>query len=81
MNLSNTKAFSFDSINMIMLEKIISVLCFPLALIINKSFETGKVPDKLKILKILLFHKSGPTDDLNNWRPISIVYKCFFQNF
>ena len=39
-NLSNTKASPFDDINMKMLKKIISVLCLPLALIINKSFET-----------------------------------------
>ncbi len=72
LNLSNTKTSSFDDINLVMLKKVIQILCHPLALIINKSFETGKVPDELKIAKIL-FPKLGPTDDINNWHPISIL--------
>jgi retron-type reverse transcriptase len=58
---------------MAMLKYAILALCNPLALIINKSFTNGIVPDKLKIAKILLFPKTGSTDDLNNWRPISIL--------
>jgi hypothetical protein len=66
LSLSNTKALSFDYVNMVMLKNAISVLKNPLACIINKSFSAGKVPDKLKIAKILLFPKSGFCDDLNN---------------
>ncbi len=55
LSLSNTKAFSFDYVNMVMLKNAISVLKTPLACIINKSFSAGKVPDELKIAKILLF--------------------------
>jgi hypothetical protein len=53
---------SIDHINMLMLNNVISVLKNPLAAIINKSFQTGKIPDSLKIAKILLFPKSN----LNN---------------
>ena len=51
MNLAITRAFSLDNINVAMLKKAITVLCLPLALIINKSFETGKVSKKLKLLQ------------------------------
>ena len=54
-------------------ELFIFIFCHPLAVIINKSFEVGKVLKKMKIAKIVLFLKTGDTNDLNYWYPISIL--------
>jgi hypothetical protein len=45
----------------------------PIYQIFNSSVTTGIVPDKLKISKIIPIYKSGETDSLNNYRPISIL--------
>lgn len=39
----------------------------------NLSIKTGMFPDKWKEAKVKPLHKSGPKDDLNNYRPISIL--------
>ena len=42
-------------------------------MIINTSFKTGKFPDVLKIVKVIPIHKGGSTEDVNNFRPISLL--------
>ena len=37
------------------------------------SFSKGIFPDKLKIVKVIPLHKGGSTQDLNNFRPISLL--------
>ncbi len=39
----------------------------------NCSFRTGIVPNSLKIAKVVPVYKSGPKDQLTNYRPISIL--------
>ena len=45
----------------------------PLTHICNLSFQSGKVPDKMKIAKVVPIYKSGSTQDFGNYRPISIL--------
>ena len=49
------------------------VLSNPLSLLINKSYEEGIFPDRLKEAKIVSLHKSGKLTDPNNYRPISLL--------
>ena len=42
-------------------------------MIIKQSFLTGKYPEALKISKVIPIHEGGATDDLNNYRPISLL--------
>ena len=44
--------------------------------IFNKSLSSGKFIDTLKISKIVPVHKEGSLQDINNYRPISIL-SCF----
>jgi hypothetical protein len=44
---------------------------------LNVSFSTGVFPDSLKVAKIIPIHKSGPKNETNNYRPISIL--CFLS--
>ena len=41
--------------------------------IINSSFEQGVFPSQLKIAKVVPIHKSGPKNDVANYRPISLL--------
>ncbi|MEO2220738.1 MAG: reverse transcriptase family protein, partial [Nitrosopumilus sp.] len=49
------------------------LIIIPLAHIINMSFTTGKFPDLLKIVKVIPIHKGGSSQDVNNYRPISLL--------
>jgi hypothetical protein len=48
-------------------------LSIPFTYIYNKSFETGIVPDVLKILRITPIYKNGICTDPFNYGPISIL--------
>ena len=49
------------------------LIIIPLAYIINMSLETGEYPDLLKLVKVVPIHKGGSTQDVNNYRPISLL--------
>ena len=40
---------------------------------VNKSFQDGKFPSILKQAKIVPLHKAGAKDEINNYRPISLL--------
>ena len=45
----------------------------PLTLICNLSLQNGIFPDQLKVSKVTPVFKSGKLNELNNYRPISIL--------
>ena len=71
-NLDN-KALGPKSIPLRMFKPIADIISTPLCAIINSSFSTGEFPELLKIAKVLPLHKGGSTQDLNNFRPISLL--------
>ena len=48
-------------------------IAIPLADICNSSFTNGIFPDLNKIAKVIPIHKAGSTEDVNNYRPISLL--------
>ena len=62
-----------SSIPLKMLLIIPDLIILPLAHIINMSLLTGVYPDLLKIAKVIPIHKGGSTQDINNYRPISLL--------
>ena len=56
-----------------LLSLIPDLIIIPLAHIINLSFSTGEFPNLLKIVKVIPIHKGGSTQDMNNYRPISLL--------
>ena len=57
-----------------MLKLVADIIVVPLCRIINLSFSVGVFPDALKISKVIPLHKGGSTQDLNNFRPISLLF-------
>ena len=62
-----------SSIPLSMLKEASDLIVIPLCHIINVSFTTGVFPDAIKIAKVIPVHKGGSTQDLNNFRPISLL--------
>lgn len=55
------------------LKEVSGVVAVPLAHICNLIMTTGEFPDKMKQARVSALHKGGSFDDLNNYRPISIL--------
>ena len=49
------------------------LIVLPLCRIINLSFNCGVFPDVLKVAKVIPLHKGGSTQEVNNFRPISLL--------
>ena len=71
-NLDN-KTLGPNSIPIYLLKLIADLIVTPLNEIITNSFVTGTFPDALKISKVIPIHKGKSTEDLNNYRPISLL--------
>ena len=63
----------FDEIPLYILKAATSSIIEPLTHIVNLSLLTGKVPSICKKARVTPLHKSGNKDDVNNYRPISIL--------
>ena len=37
------------------------------------SLSAGNIPDKFKLVKVIPIHKGGSTQEINNFRPISLL--------
>lgn len=62
-----------DGIPANFLKKCVDQFVKPLSHIINSSFMSGCFPDRLKHTIVLPIHKKGCCNNINNYRPISIL--------
>ena len=62
-----------SSIPMKLLLLIPDLIIIPLAYIINLSLQSGVYPNLLKLVKVVPIHKGGTTQDINKYRPISLL--------
>ena len=72
-NSLENKSTGPSSIPLKLLSLIPDLIILPLAYIINMSFITGEYPNLLKIVKVIRIHKGGSTQDVNNYRSISLL--------
>ena len=72
-NSLENKSTGPSSIPVKLLSMIPDLIIIPLAYIINLSLSTGVYPELLKIVKVIPIHKGGSTQDVNNYRPISLI--------
>ena len=71
-NLEN-KSPGPHSIPVNLLKIIADLIITPLIKIISNSLTTGVFPDALKISKVIPIHKGNSSEELNNYRPISLL--------
>jgi hypothetical protein len=69
----NKKSSGHDEINILTLKQLLPNILKPLVHIVNISLSTGVFPSKLKVAKIIPIFKSGNKQDVNNYRPISLL--------
>jgi hypothetical protein len=69
---SNSSA-GFDEIPMSLVKHCLCYFIKPLVHIHNVSLQTGILPDMMKKTKIRPFFKKGDRQDIQNYRPISIL--------
>ena len=62
-----------DHISTKLLKETIELIHRPLTYLINKSFTTGIVPSQLKIAKVIPIYKNSETNQLKNYRPVSLL--------
>ena len=62
-----------SSIPLRLLKDVADLIIIPLCNIINLSFSLGIFPDLLKVTKVVAIHKGGSTQEVNNFRPISLL--------
>ncbi len=62
-----------DEISTKLLKETLSEIIIPITHIINRSLDSGIVPDQLKIAKVIPIYKASDSDQLRNYRPISLL--------
>ena len=72
-NLKPKSSCGFDKISVKLIKFAKNELCKPITVIVNQCLETGIFPDKLKIAKVIPLFKKGDSEQIDNYRPISIL--------
>jgi Reverse transcriptase (RNA-dependent DNA polymerase)/Endonuclease-reverse transcriptase len=72
-SIRTTHSSGVDDIDPCIATLFISNVSLPLAELINCSFNTGIVPQAIKIAKVVPIYKKGEKDNITNYRPISIL--------
>lgn len=71
--LKNKQTRDFYGISVALLKQIVPHMKQPLCKIINDCFEQETFPQELKVAVITPIPKGGPTEELSNYRPISVL--------
>ena len=73
MTLRPKKSCGSDNISSKLVKQTAAAIVTPLTHIMNLSIQQGIVPNKMKTAKVLPIFKSGETDVIKNYRPISLL--------
>ena len=71
--LNRSKAAGLDKISARLIRECADLICIPIRDIFNQSISQGIFPDDWKCAKVTPLFKQGDRDDLNNYRPISVI--------
>lgn len=72
-SLKDSCAAGADGIKPKPLKAVAEGLSVPLVHICNLILSQGVFPEKMKLARVTAIHKGGPTNNLNNYRPISVL--------
>ena len=70
------KSAGHDGIGNLIVKRMAKEIVYPLTPILNRSLLTGKVPDSLKIAKVIPIHKKDDKEIFSNYRRVSVL-PCF----
>ena len=79
-SLKNKMTCGPDEIPVAVVKRVKQEIAGPMSLIINKSVEYGKCPQKLKETKVIPIQKDKNSFKINDLRPLAIP-SVFFENF
>ena len=71
--LNKSKATGLDRISARLIRECGNLICVPICDIFNQSISQGKLPEDLKSARVTPLFKQGDRDDVNNYRPISVI--------
>lgn len=71
--LKNKKSKDFYGINAKIVKSLANIIVYPLTKLLNMCIRDSVFPSILKMARVVPIHKKGAEDELNNYRPISIV--------
>ena len=71
--MKRNKAVGPDNLPPNLIKDSTDVIAEHLAYVINLSLRSGLFPNDWKIARVIPLHKSGPSDRLDNYRPISAL--------
>lgn len=71
--LDANKSPGHDGLGSIIIKKIAFAIAHPLQIIFNTSISTGRVPDSMKIAKVIPLYKKDESDLFSNYRPVSVL--------
>lgn len=72
-SLKNRGACGDDELKIKPMKAIAGIICLPFSAICDKILSTGNFPARLKIARVLVIHKGGLINYLNNYRAISVL--------
>ena len=72
-SIDSKKATALDGISARLVKLGIPIISDSLVKIFNQSVQKGIFPDDLKLAKVIPIFKNGEKDNVNNYRPISIL--------
>ena len=70
-------ASGMDGLPPLLVKKLSSSLLEPLTLLYTSFLSVGRIPDEWRRAVVMPIHKSGPADDVSNYRPIALT--CVFS--
>ena len=71
--LNKSKAAGLGKISAKLTRECADLICIPICDIFNQSISLGIFPDDWKCARVTPLFKQGDRDDLNNYRPISVI--------
>lgn len=71
--LKNSKCCDVDNLQIGPIKYVLDIISLPLTHIFNVILSSGIYPKKMQLAKVILIFKGGDTNELGNYRPISIL--------